>query len=465
MKSVEQIKEKEAKRLIRYQAQRDWKPYKGYFVIVIILITLAAAVDEMCSNINGDLQSLIVTEFIQIPQNIDYNKAADQFVLFTTLASVSSLISPFYKSLADKLGRKLFLWLNVLGMAIGLFLCYWSPNFAIYLLGFFIISFFVTHDMQVVYIFEIAPENKRATLYGATKCVGTLSVILIPLLRKAFITSDDIGSWRKVFLIPACLAFLFAILIFFLAKETNVFLDNRIAYLKRPYEERQKEIEEAKKKKSDTVREGSHKTGVFPAIKYIFSHKDLRWVAITQMIVGLSFAPLSSYYTSIMRDFKWEESSITDALLLFSTIYALSMLLAGICADHVGRKKVIVVCLSFDVLGFLFFVFGSKYFWNAYLVGVVMSLYRSGLYIAYDYLTLIASEMCPTEIRGSVMGGQSLCSYLCVAIGLGLVSLVLMNLVTGFACLTIGLPFAVISLVIAIVFLKDSKGVNLEAIK
>jgi len=61
MKSVEQIKEKEAKRLIRYQAQRDWKPYKGYFVIVIILITLAAAVDEMCSNINGDLQSLIVT--------------------------------------------------------------------------------------------------------------------------------------------------------------------------------------------------------------------------------------------------------------------------------------------------------------------------------------------------------------------------------------------------------------------
>jgi sugar phosphate permease len=105
--------------------------------------------------------------------------------------------------------------------------------------------------------------------------------------------------------------------------------------------------------------------------------------------------------------------------------------------------------------------------WNPYLIGVFMSLYRSGLYISYDYLTLIASELCPTSIRGSIIGAQSLCSYLAVAAGLGITTIVLTKggLLTGYACLTVGIPFAAIGLFLAIFFLSESKGADLEAIK
>lgn len=462
MQSKEKTIDKENRLLARYKKQRSFKPYAIYPLVVVILIILASATDEMCSNIQGDLQSAIITDFFGNLSGLEYSQAADKFVLITTLASVSSLISPFYKSLADRFGRKLFLWLNVLGMSIGMLFCFWSPNLIVYLIGFFIMSFFVTHDMQVVYVFEVAPAKKRASLYGFTKCIGTLSVILLPILRKAFITSGDTTSWRKVFLIPAILGIVFAFLIFALVKESNVFLDGRIAYLSRPYEDRQKEL---KQEKEDKKSQTTHKKGVFPAIKYIFSHHDLKYVAITQIFVGLAFAAMSNYYSSILKNFMWSEENISDVLLLFSTIYALSMLAAGLLADKFGRRKTIIGCLGIALPGFALFVTGANLQWNPFLLGVIMSLYRSGLYITYDYLTLIASEMCPTEIRGSVMGGESLCSYLAVAAGLGLTSLVMIKLITGYACLVIGLPFAAIALFFAFRFLKESKGADLETIQ
>lgn len=465
MRSVEAEKAKETKLLARYQKQRSWKPYVGYSVVIVILIILAAAVDEMCSAISGDMQSAILTDFYGNLTGADYSKAIGQFTLITTLASISSLISPFYKVLADKLGRKLFLWLNVLGMAIGLGVCVWSPNIIVYLVGFFIMSFFVTHDMQVVYVFEVAPAKKRASLYGFTKCIGTLCIVLIPLLRMAFLNDADPTAWRKVFLVPAILAVVIAVLLAVFSKETNVFLDNRIAYLSRPYEERQEEILAAKAKGKDK-NNSEHKTGVFPAIKYIYSHHDLKWVAITQIAVGFGFMAMSNYYTGILGGFSWNETDISKVLLLHSTIYALSMLVAGLLADKFGRKKVIIGCLSIMLPCFTLYVVGAKFFWNAYLLGVIMSLYRSGLYITYDYLTLMASEMSPTEIRGSVMGGQSLMSYLAVALGFGIdvVLLETSGLLTGYACLIVGIPFGIISLVLSIFFLKESKGVDMEAI-
>lgn len=452
---------KEEKQLAHYKKQRSWKPYALYPIVIVILIIFASAIDEMCSNLNGDLESAIITDFFGNLEGQAYTAATGQFGLFVTLASVSSLICPFYKSLSDKLGRKLFLWLNILGMGIGLFLCYWSPNMYIYLLGYFFISFFICNDMQVVYVFEVAPKEKRASLYGFTKCVGTLSVILIPLLRSQFLKSSDITSWRKVFLIPAILSIVFAILLFFFAKETNVYLDSKIAYLSKPIEQRKQEAIFAKANKKD------EKSGVFPAIKYIFTHKSLRWAAITQIAVGFCFYALSNNYTPIMRTFAWSEEDILKALLLFSTIYALSMLLAGLLADKFGRKKVIIACMSIAIPFFVLFVVGADNMWNPYLIGVFMSLYRSGLYISYDYLTLIASELCPTSIRGSIIGAQSLCSYLAVAAGLGITTIVLTKggLLTGYACLTVGIPFAAIGLFLAIFFLSESKGADLEAIK
>lgn len=464
MENVEKKKEKDERLLAKYKKRRSWKPYHGYMLIVIILLILASTIDEMTSNIQGNLQSSIINDFYSFPTGDALSKASADFVLITTLASVSSLISPFYKSLADRFGRKFFLWMNVLGMSVGMLLCFWSPNFVVYLIGYLVMSFFVTHDMQVVYVFEVAPPKKRASLYGFTKCLGTLTVILIPLLRKAFLTDADPTSWRKVFLIPALLGFAFAALIFFLAKETNVFLDDRIAYLSRPYEERQKEIADAKAAKDS---DKQHKKGVFPAIKYIFSKPALRWVAIVQIVVGLGFAPLSNWYTSILEGFHWSTDQQTNVLMLFSTIYALSMLLAGLIGDKLGRKNVIIGCLGFAVVFFPLFAFGSQYNWNAWAVGVFMSLYRSGLYIAYDYLTLMASEMSPTETRGSIMGGQSLCSYLGVAVGLGITSLVMIipGLFIGYSCLIVGLPFMAIAFGLSIPLLKESKGTDLETVK
>jgi len=66
MKTLEERKEKDNRLLAKYKRQRSFKPYTGYGIVVVILIIMAAMIDEMCSNIQGDLQSAIVTDFLVI---------------------------------------------------------------------------------------------------------------------------------------------------------------------------------------------------------------------------------------------------------------------------------------------------------------------------------------------------------------------------------------------------------------
>lgn len=52
-------------------------------------------------------------------QGLDYNIGLSNLALMSLPANIIILILPFYKALADRLGRRLFLFINTIGMGMG----------------------------------------------------------------------------------------------------------------------------------------------------------------------------------------------------------------------------------------------------------------------------------------------------------------------------------------------------------
>ena len=264
--TLERRKEKEQRELTRLR-QINQKPETAkYIKWIFILVILVHVIDEIASNCAAYVQSSVVNDYFVVGQGMTYENGLAVLASFSGVTLLLQLVAPFYKSLADRFGRKPFLVVNTYGMALGLGLCFVSKSFGSYIVGTMITTFFIAHDMQVVYILEVAPSDKRTRFYGITKCIGTLGLALVPLFRGIFM-GDDPTKWRMVFFVPVLIAIAIATLCLLTARETKVYLAERISVLERPLEERLAEKEAAKEKKKS-----SSKVGMWATIKLLLGH-------------------------------------------------------------------------------------------------------------------------------------------------------------------------------------------------
>lgn len=136
------------------------------------MLALIYIVDELTSNISSSIQPEVITDFFVMGQGIDYNIGLSNLALMSLPANIIILVLPFYKALADRLGRRLFLFINTIGMGMGMLICMVAPNIYIYIVGLLVIKFFIPNDVQVMYIMESAPEQHRAKLCSMTKTIA-----------------------------------------------------------------------------------------------------------------------------------------------------------------------------------------------------------------------------------------------------------------------------------------------------
>ena len=104
--------------LEKRKKQLEKSTSKGYFVFLIAMLALIYIVDELTSNISSSIQPEVITDFFVMRQGIDFNIGLSNLALMSLPANIIILILPFYKALADRLGRRLFLFINTIGMGI-----------------------------------------------------------------------------------------------------------------------------------------------------------------------------------------------------------------------------------------------------------------------------------------------------------------------------------------------------------
>lgn len=467
MKTRTQIETRDMKELSFRKKQRDAKPLRFGLVLTLIALFFASVADEIASAINMQVQSSVVTEFFANPLNLPFNEAMSIFSTITMFSYALLALVPFYKALSDKIGRKPFLVLNTVGMGIGMFLCLWSPHVVVWFIGFAMVTFFVQHDMQIVYLYEIVPKEKRASIYGLVKGLSTLAVILIPVLRSAFMGNDP-TLWRMVYLVPAILALAISLLTFFLTRESKTFLDKRIAYLESPYDERhpakltKEEKQERKKKKEQ---DKTQKSGVFHAFKHLFKNKQLFWVAIASAIFSVGSTTISGFSESIMTDFGMSTENVTKALFIYPFLYAVLIIIMGFVGDKIGRKLNITICGALAVAGFIGFNISAFLGANPYVVGVFYGLYLGCWWITLDYCSMMVAESSPTHNRGSMLGAVGLITMIGSGIGqaVPIVAALIFKHV-GFGYMVVSMPFVIAGIVIVMLKVKETKGVDLDKV-
>ena len=463
MKTTEKILKNEERELSRLRKMHNRNSGSGYFLILLMLIAIVNILDEVTSNLTVTVQSSFITEFfVNNPFMGKYYTYEDGLAFHSGIGVftyVLGLFTPFYKALADKWGRKPLFAISTLGMAFGLLVIHLSSSYIMFLVGFAIISFFMGHDIQIIYILEEAPDKHRAKIYSFLKSFGILGVILIPTLRD-ILMGNDATKWREIFLVPALIGFAAVVLVVLLAKDTKVFIGERIEYLSRPYEERQKE-KELKKQQKEAQR---NQSGVFNGVKYIFANKDTKMLIIAHIIFDTAMPAIALYFESSMHRAGMSTSDITKALFMVPVIYASITFFSGFIADKAGRKTTVTLFSVTCVTGYILFVVGILNGWNPYFVGALAGLYQGSYWIGRDYMNVMMTEKVPTDIRASVVGAEGLLVIIGLVVGYVSATIGMTIMPIWSACLAISIPTVTVAAILFTLKVKETKGANLDEI-
>ncbi|MCR5041899.1 MAG: MFS transporter [Clostridia bacterium] len=472
--------EKQRKAALRKQREiAKWEKEKArpkrrtYLIYMVFLICLVYITDEIASQICAQMKTEIAADL--------FSGFGDKSL--STLGSLELLsypciaISLFYKTLSDRYGRRLFLVVNTFGMALGMTIIFLSGNIPLYIVGYCVISFFVPHDMQVVYIMETAPAKRRARIYSLVRAVATLGAMLIPLLRRLFL--HDISRWRMVFLVPAVIGLAASFLALILSRETDAFIDSRLKYL------RMSEEELLAEKAAKDVRNAQG--GFFAALKFAMGRKQLRWLYILMafhnlgFIITMNYQPMLSYgyaerlaatgaaktAEDALNAVTSGTGEVTQALFLFALGSAVFQFIVGFVSDKLGRKPAAAVMSALTLATLLSFTFGSKLGWAPWLVGFMTGACVGSFWSVGDINVMMMSESSPTNLRSSVASSAYVIQALGTVVGMAILLPTLGalgNSVISTVVLCISAPGILIGLLLVLFKTHETKGTDLDAV-
>ena len=389
--------QRELARLKRQQAKPKGKFYIAYLFLILAIIYI---VDEVATNSASALEDLLMKVFFP---NDAASVASSNFSIISTVALILMILSCFYKPLADRFGRKPFLVLNTFGIAAAMAVCslaVHAQSFVLYALGFVMMKWFVTPDEQVVYIFETAPKNYRATVYSLIKGLAEFGLFLIPWFRTIFHVEEAPVHIRSVFLTIAICGAVIAFASLFFARETDAYLNQRIAYLELPEEEK-----EAFKKKK--MRNTKQQGGLIHALAASFTNRQLLFIMVATTLYTLARA-VTEKHAAILAIENFPTDFITQAQFILPVGAGILTILYGLFSDKIGRKITVIVMLALCTVFFGAFVLCFKLTDNPYLVGCFIGLYLAAYWGAGDTFIMMAGESAPTNLRASVLSVHSL---------------------------------------------------------
>ena len=451
MKSEARTREREMRELKRLDDAALRPKTAHYLLFVMIVLTIVYIVDEITSNMNAAMQPYVLFDLFKINSrdvnSPEYRSAINTVAPWQVASNLFLIISPFYKALSDKFGRRVFLMINTVGMGLGMLIVMTAQSTLQYIFGMLAMMFFTPNDMQVLYIMETAPKEKRATYSFVAKGIALISVSLIGVLSRAFLQENIPSSWRLVYLIPVITAVFIGLLSYFFVRETPVFLDQRRSFLSLTPEQRAAKAEEDKR--NSTSEEG----GVFRAVKFIFKNRQLRWILISGF---LFFATTfyTSYYATVLEG-AMTTRMVSTVLIVYPFFNGLVTIASGFFSDKLGRKKVCLLLGGMALAGLLLFVLSCRLIRGPVIAGIAYGCSIGGLWSMSDTIILtMPAESSPSGMRSSVMGTIS------VLIGAGMfVGQALFIVMQNF------LPMDVLFLLISIPFMAISLFVLLTKVK
>lgn len=461
-------KQKELAKLRRMQEKSD---FRGSMLVMIGLILFFQVLDMMATNVYTFLQESVVMEYAGLPWDADITPGGSGYDAYQSTLSLITYVSitsyafmgiaPFYKSLADKVGRKPIFVINAVGLGIAMFVAGITGNIYIYIGMSTVIMFFTLHDMQLVYVTECLPAEKRATWNGIVTAVGNLAECAVVLMRFFALQPDGTMGpipWRSIYMIIGVVGLAVFVVSLIFLRESPYYIQNRIAYLEKTPEQ----LAAEKANKVDT------NSGIVPAIKMMIRNKQLRWLAISTLIISAANNMLCSYNTTILVQNGLDTANVTIALALICISNAVISFFCGHIADKAGRKWTCVIMCALCAATFSVFVFISDLIENQLLCAVIGGI-SAGIGISCycnmnNLVMLMMSESCPASVRSSIIGARSffmISAVVAIALAGGLFTV----LPTGTVCFILSVPFLIVGCILLMLKTKETRGMSMEELE
>ena len=450
---------REQKELVYREKQLAKPPRPLYLFYLFFVLCLAYIVDEAASQIGSQFQSNIIESFFEIDGR-DYTSGLALMSQIGLSLTALDLLILVYKPLSDRFGRKPFLVLNTGFMALGLLIISLAHNLAVYMVGSIIVGFFIGEDVQVVYILESAPRNRRGIAFSLAKGIAILGTMIIPLLRQTLMMNQG-EKWQDVYLGVALFGFAVSAIALFSSRESTAFLESRIAYLKMTDEKR----EALKMSKEE---EKASQGGLFDGLRFAFSHKQLRNLLCASFFMLFSSAGTGTYESIMSKTAGMSDADITFALWFFILGNANFVIIPGFVSDRFGRKKSALVFALIAIASYSAFFTGS---WlknyPAWLMGLLAGVFSGSFWGSNDnFSSIMVGESTPTNLRASVITVQSL-----ISVSMLFGSLIASGIAAQFSIDYLGLVYfcySIPGMVIALLFLTfgvgETKGIDLEKV-
>lgn len=462
---------KESKQLKSLIKERSRPTFKGYFAVLMCLIILFQLLDMMATTVWNNLQEVIVRDFAGLAHDADisfgsagyeqYQNTLSKMTMIQIVSYVFLGIVPWYKSLADRLGRRKFFVMNAAFLGIAMFVGGLTKVLVIYLIASTVITFFTIHDMQILYVVESVPENKRGTWMGIVEAVGNAAGVFVIALRLTALQPDGtVGAvpWRGIYIFVGIVGIAVFILSALLLRESRPFLDSRIKYLEKTPEEREAE------KQNEAKAQG----GVIAGLKLMFKNKQLRWLAIGTFCIYAANNMISAYNASIMSQNGFDHIEITIALLASCATGVIIGYVMGPIADKVSRKKAIITFGTLSALSFVIFAFGTPFIGGgitgSIIAGILFGITMSSYNNIVSLTALMMSESSPASMRSSIIG---VCNFFKVSAVLSMAasSLLFKVFPVAVTCAILAVPFLIAGSVLILIKTKETVGRSFEDIE
>ena len=352
-------------------------------ISISVLIILIQFIDSYCTEIFGRTQSLSVKEFLMDARGMGADEGVAYMSRMMLPFYLIGMLTPFVRSYADIVGRKVMLAFNVALLAIGSVICMLADSLMLYLLGNGILILGYSLDVHMIYIVDMLPADKRATVRGICGGAAMAAAMCIPLFRSLVVSESGYG-WQRLFLVgiiggAICLALV-------------------VIYRMPESEKDTKEVH----MQSNAGQAGPDDGHIhfIRTMRNIWQQTETRRLLIGISVVGIATAGIT-YYNEPMCAFSGMGEKSVNMVLFIQPLTALVInVLIGILADRIHRMYVVRIGIVLSLVSGIAFTAGVGHTDSVLLIGILWGCMYGFYFSAEELINMMVMESVDSSVRG-----------------------------------------------------------------
>lgn len=356
-------------------------------IAVAAVIILIQFIDSYCTEIFGRTQSLSVTTFLIDARGMSADEGVAYMSRMMLPFYLIGMLTPFVRSYADIVGRKVMLFINVALLVVGSVICMLADSLIIYLLGNGILILGYSLDIHMIYIVDMLPANRRATVRGICGGTAMAAAMCIPLMR-SWIANRSGYSWQDIYIVGivggvgilVCMGIYVALRAaagHSRSSETSSLYDI-----------------------SNEIFTKDGKIHFIHTLKELCKQSRTKALLISICVVGLATAGIQ-YYNEPLLAFGGMTEKKVNIVLLWQPVIALVVnVIAGIAADRLRREYVVAAGIVLSLVTGCVFIFGVDHITSPALLGILWGCMSGFYYSSEELINMMVMENAAPEIRG-----------------------------------------------------------------